>query len=100
MARRWQPNLTILKASETLDKDETVQKWDGLHNDRKSCAKLIEVGECQLSKKLTRLEVAKALRCVGRGHTWRDRSPSSSHENLNAMEMSPRGDMVQRIVVE
>ncbi|RZS02628.1 hypothetical protein BHM03_00032699 [Ensete ventricosum] len=37
---------------------------------------------------------------VGRGHAWRSRSPSSSHENLYAMEMSPGGDMVQRIVVE
>ncbi|RRT37740.1 hypothetical protein B296_00035161 [Ensete ventricosum] len=37
---------------------------------------------------------------LGRGHTWRSRSPSSSHENLYAMEMSSRGDMVQRIVVE
>ncbi|RWV96869.1 hypothetical protein GW17_00040381 [Ensete ventricosum] len=34
------------------------------------------------------------------GHTWRDRSPSSSHKNLNAMKMLPGGDMVQRIVME
>ncbi|RZR98549.1 hypothetical protein BHM03_00027918 [Ensete ventricosum] len=45
-------------------------------------------------------EMAKALRCVGRGHTWRSHSPSSSHKNLYAMEMSPGGDMVQRIIVE
>ncbi|RWW49282.1 hypothetical protein BHE74_00044581 [Ensete ventricosum] len=31
------------------------------------------------------------------GHTWRSRNPSSSHENLYAMKMSPGGDMVQRI---
>ncbi|RRT38000.1 hypothetical protein B296_00033462 [Ensete ventricosum] len=43
--------------------------------------------------------MAEALRCVGRGHTWRSRSPSSSHENLYVMEMSLGGDMVQRIVV-
>ncbi|RZS06080.1 hypothetical protein BHM03_00036677 [Ensete ventricosum] len=58
------------------------------------------VGKGELPKKRTQSEVAEALRCAGRGHTWRDCSPSSSHKNLNAIEMSPRGDMVQRIMVE
>ncbi|RRT31637.1 hypothetical protein B296_00054015 [Ensete ventricosum] len=58
------------------------------------------VGEGELPKERTQSEVVEALRCAGRGHTWRDRSPSSSHKNLNAMEMSPGGDMVQRIVME
>ncbi|RZS08861.1 hypothetical protein BHM03_00039896 [Ensete ventricosum] len=58
------------------------------------------VGKGELPKKRTQLEVAEALRCAGRGHTWKDRSPSLSHKNLNAMKMSPGGDMVQRIVVE
>ncbi|RZR88547.1 hypothetical protein BHM03_00016154 [Ensete ventricosum] len=58
------------------------------------------VDEGELPKEQTQSKVAEALRCVGRGHKWRDRSPSSSHKNLNTMEMSLGGDMVQRIVVE
>ncbi|RZS00804.1 hypothetical protein BHM03_00030579 [Ensete ventricosum] len=49
------------------------------------------VGEGELPKKRIQSEVAKALRCVGRGHTWRDHSLSLSHKNLNTMEMSPGG---------
>ncbi|RZR75062.1 hypothetical protein BHM03_00048830 [Ensete ventricosum] len=58
------------------------------------------VGECEVLKVRMQSEMAEALRCVGRGHTRRDRSPSLSHMNLNAMEMSLGGDMVQRIMVE
>ncbi|RWW10119.1 hypothetical protein GW17_00026356 [Ensete ventricosum] len=58
------------------------------------------VGEGELPKERTQSEVAEALRCASRDHTWRNRSPSSSHKNLNAMKMSPGGDMVQRIVIE
>ncbi|RZR79747.1 hypothetical protein BHM03_00005553 [Ensete ventricosum] len=58
------------------------------------------VGEGELPKERTQAKVAEALGYAGRGYTWRDRSPSSSHKNLNAMEISPGGDMVQRIVVE
>ncbi|RWW58253.1 hypothetical protein BHE74_00034910 [Ensete ventricosum] len=57
------------------------------------------VGEGELPKERMQSEVMEALRCADRGHTWRDRSPSSSHRNLNAIEMSPGGHMVQRIVV-
>ncbi|RWW17784.1 hypothetical protein GW17_00018269 [Ensete ventricosum] len=34
--------------------------------------------------------MAEALRCVGKGHTWRSHSPSSSHENLYA-QTAPTG---------
>ncbi|RZS04001.1 hypothetical protein BHM03_00034263 [Ensete ventricosum] len=55
------------------------------------------VGEGELPKERTQSEMAEALRCASKGHTWRDRSPISSYKNLNAMEMSPGGDMVQWI---
>ncbi|RZS27305.1 hypothetical protein BHM03_00060754 [Ensete ventricosum] len=58
------------------------------------------VDEGELLKERTQSEVAEVIRCAGRGHTWKDRSPSSSHKNMNTMEMSPGGDMVQQIVVE
>ncbi|RWW22084.1 hypothetical protein GW17_00013717 [Ensete ventricosum] len=58
------------------------------------------VGKGELPKERTQSKVAEALRCVGKGHTWRDRGPSSLHKNLNVMKMSPGGDMEQRIVVE
>ncbi|RRT70312.1 hypothetical protein B296_00030856, partial [Ensete ventricosum] len=58
------------------------------------------VGEGQLPKERIQSEVIEALRYVGRGHTWRDRSPSSSHKNLNAMEMSPGGNIAHQIVME
>ncbi|RZS17460.1 hypothetical protein BHM03_00049596 [Ensete ventricosum] len=58
----------------------------------------VDEGEL-LREQKKKSEMAKALRCVGRGHTWRSHSPSSSHENLYAKEMSPGGDMVQRIVM-
>ncbi|RWV98652.1 hypothetical protein GW17_00038484 [Ensete ventricosum] len=34
------------------------------------------VGEGELPKERTQSEVAEVLRCAGKGHTWRDRSPS------------------------
>ncbi|RRT74773.1 hypothetical protein B296_00028667 [Ensete ventricosum] len=55
------------------------------------------VDEGGLPKERTQSEVAKALQCTGRGHTWRDHSLSSSHENLNAMKMPSRGDIVAHI---
>ncbi|RWW10519.1 hypothetical protein GW17_00025930 [Ensete ventricosum] len=51
-------------------------------------------------KERTQSEVTKALRCIGRGHIRRYHSLSSSHKNLNAMKMSPGGNMVQRSMVE
>ncbi|THU65046.1 hypothetical protein C4D60_Mb01t33010 [Musa balbisiana] len=58
------------------------------------------VDEDRLPKERTLSKVEETLRCVGRGHTLRDHNSSSSHKDQNAMEMSPGGDMVQRIVVE
>ncbi|RRT44165.1 hypothetical protein B296_00045749 [Ensete ventricosum] len=55
----------------------------------------VDEGELARESKMT-----EALRGVGRGHTWRSRGLSSSHKNLYAMEMSPGGGMVQRIMVE
>ncbi|RWV81179.1 hypothetical protein GW17_00057423 [Ensete ventricosum] len=47
----------------------------------------VDKGELPRERK-KKSEKTKALCCVGKGHTWRSRSPSSSHENLYAMEMS------------
>ncbi|RRT74281.1 hypothetical protein B296_00005066 [Ensete ventricosum] len=58
------------------------------------------VDECRLSNERTRSEVAEALRFIVRGHTRRNRSPSSSHENLNTIEILPGGNIVQQVVVE
>jgi len=53
-----------------------------------------------LPKERTKSKVEETLRCIGRGHTWRVHNSSLFHKDQNAMEMSPGGDMVQRIVVE
>ncbi|RZR95548.1 hypothetical protein BHM03_00024402 [Ensete ventricosum] len=58
------------------------------------------VSEGQLPKERIQSEVAEAPRRVGRGHTLKYYGPSLSHRNLNAIEMSPEEDMVQRIVME
>ncbi|RRT63092.1 hypothetical protein B296_00042962 [Ensete ventricosum] len=58
------------------------------------------VDEGQLSKEQTKSKVEEALGYADRGHTWRECSLSSSDENLNTIEISPRCDMVQQIVVE
>ena len=58
------------------------------------------VDEGRLPKERTKSKLKETLRCIGRGHTWRDHNSSSSHKDQNALEMSPGGDMVQRIVVE
>ncbi|RRT85585.1 hypothetical protein B296_00009003 [Ensete ventricosum] len=58
------------------------------------------VDKGRLPKKRTKLKATEALRYAGRGHIWRNRSMSLSHENMNAMEISPRGDIVQWIMVE
>ncbi|RWW39874.1 hypothetical protein BHE74_00054752 [Ensete ventricosum] len=47
----------------------------------------VDKGELPRERK-KKSEKTKALCCVGKSHTWRSRSPSSSHENLYAMEMS------------
>ncbi|RZR88959.1 hypothetical protein BHM03_00016620 [Ensete ventricosum] len=54
------------------------------------------VGVGELPKERTQSEMAESLQCTGRGHKWRDRSMSSSHKNLNAMEMLRGGDMKSR----
>ena len=53
-----------------------------------------------MPKERTKSKVEETLRCIGRGHTWRVHNLSLFHKDQNAMEMSPGGDMVQRIVVE
>ena len=53
-----------------------------------------------MPKERTKSKVEETLRCIGRGHTWRVHNSSLFHKDQNAMEMSPGGDMVQRIVVE
>ena len=53
-----------------------------------------------MPKERTKSKVEETLRCIGRGHTWRVYNSSLFHKDQNAMEMSPGGDMVQRIVVE
>ena len=58
------------------------------------------VDEGRLPKERTQLKVEEALRCIGRGHTWRGHNSSLVHKDQNAMEVSLGGDMVQRIVVE
>jgi len=58
------------------------------------------VDEGRLPKERTKSKVEEALRCVGRGHSWRDHNSSSFHKDQNAIEMSPRGDMVQWIMVK
>ncbi|RWW81639.1 hypothetical protein BHE74_00009941 [Ensete ventricosum] len=57
------------------------------------------VGVGELPKERTQSKMAESLQCIGRGHKWRDRSMSSSHKNLNAMEMLRGGDMVGMIRV-
>ena len=57
------------------------------------------VDEGRLPKERTKSKVEETLRCIGRGHTWRVHNSSLFHKDQNAMEMSPGGDMVQRIVV-
>ena len=58
------------------------------------------VDEGRLPEERTKSKVEGTLRCIGRGHTWRVHNSSLFHKDQNAMEMSPGGDMVQRIVVE
>ncbi|RRT31909.1 hypothetical protein B296_00058129 [Ensete ventricosum] len=55
------------------------------------------VGEGELPKERTQSEVAEAVRCAGRGH-HREIVIQVHHKNLNAMEMSPGGDMVQAMI--
>ena len=58
------------------------------------------MNEGRLPKERTQSKVAEALLCASKGHTSRDRSPSSSRNDQNAIEMSLGDDMVQQIVVE
>ncbi|RRT54914.1 hypothetical protein B296_00027244 [Ensete ventricosum] len=60
----------------------------------------VDEGELLRERTKKKSEMVEALRCVGRGHTRRSHVPSSSHKNLYAVEMSPGGDMVQRIMVK
>ena len=53
-----------------------------------------------MPKERTKSKAEVTLRCIGRGHTWRVHNSSLFHKDQNAMEMSPGGDMVERIVVE
>ena len=53
------------------------------------------VDEGRLPKEQTKSKVKETLRCIGRGHIWRNHNSSSSHKDQNAIEMSPGGDMVQ-----
>ncbi|THU54032.1 hypothetical protein C4D60_Mb10t20730 [Musa balbisiana] len=58
------------------------------------------VDEGRLPKERTKSKLEETLQCGGRDHKWRDHNSSSFHKDQKAMEMSPGGDMVQRIVVE
>ncbi|THU45835.1 hypothetical protein C4D60_Mb02t22170 [Musa balbisiana] len=58
------------------------------------------VDEGRLPKERTKSKLEEALQCGGRDHKWRDHNSSSFHKDQKAMEMSPGGDRVQRIVVE
>ncbi|RWW76651.1 hypothetical protein BHE74_00015248 [Ensete ventricosum] len=49
------------------------------------------VDEGQLPKERTQSEVAEALRCVDKGHTWRDRMSKQAVERGEEATMSPEG---------
>ncbi|RWW16448.1 hypothetical protein GW17_00019670 [Ensete ventricosum] len=49
------------------------------------------VSEGELPKERTQSEVAEALRCVGRGHTWRDQVLKQVVERGKEATMSPEG---------